>query len=61
MGPADSRALEMMQNNSVLYASGAITLALAKRIIFGGLTYLGLKFFRRNQGGSTKTTLLYLN
>ncbi len=39
--------LELMQNNSVQYVLGAITLALTAGILFGGLTYVGLKLFRR--------------
>ena len=42
--------LEMMQNNSVQYVLGAITLALAAGTILGVVIYLGLKLFRRNHG-----------
>jgi glycosyltransferase involved in cell wall biosynthesis len=39
--------LELMQTNSVQYVLGAITLAFAAGIVFGGLTYLGLKLFKQ--------------
>jgi uncharacterized protein (DUF2062 family) len=38
--------LELVQHNFVQYVLGAITLALAAGVIFGGATYLGLKFKR---------------
>jgi uncharacterized protein (DUF2062 family) len=41
--------LELMENNSIQYVLGAVTLALAAGIIFGGLTYSGLKLFRRSE------------
>jgi uncharacterized protein (DUF2062 family) len=41
--------LATIQTHSVQYAIGAITLALAAGIIFGGLTYVGLKVFTRSK------------
>jgi len=56
--------LEMMQNNSAQYVLGAITLALATGTMLGGLTYLGLKIFRKESGNSgslkNKITLIKL-
>src|SRR5258706_2420228 len=41
--------LATIQTHSVQYAIGAITLALAAGILFGGLTYAGLKVFTRSK------------
>lgn len=38
---------EVVQNNIVQYALGASTLALVAGLCFGGITYIGLKLFRR--------------
>ncbi len=38
---------EVVQNNIVQYALGASTLALVAALCFGGITYIGLKLFRR--------------
>lgn len=38
---------EVVQNNIVQYALGASTLALVSGLCFGGITYIGLKLFRR--------------
>jgi uncharacterized protein (DUF2062 family) len=39
--------LELFKNNIVQYASGAVTLAIVAGVIFGAVTYLGLKIFKR--------------
>ena len=39
--------VELAQDNFVQYVLGAITLAFAAGVIFGGVTYLGLKIFKR--------------
>ena len=41
--------LELMENNSIQYVLGAVTLALVAGMMFGGLTYLGLKLFKRSE------------
>jgi glycosyltransferase involved in cell wall biosynthesis len=41
--------IELMQNNSLQYIWGAITLAIASGIGVSGLTYAGLRFFRRSK------------
>ncbi len=41
--------LEMFSNNLLQYGLGAVTLAIAAGVIFGGLTYIGLKIFRRSK------------
>lgn len=40
---------EMVQNNFVQYALGAVTLAAVAGVIFGGVTYIALKLFMRSQ------------
>lgn len=41
--------LETMKTSLVQYFLGAITLAFIAGIIFGGITYLGLKIFKRQK------------
>ena len=41
--------LEMFKNNLVQYALGAVTLAIGSGVIFGVVTYLGLKIFKRSK------------
>lgn len=41
--------LDLVMNNALQYFLGAITLALGSGIFFMALTYLGLKFFRRQK------------
>ena len=41
--------LETFSNNLVQYGLGAVTLAIVAGVIFGGLTYIGLKIFRRSK------------
>ena len=41
--------LEMFSNNLVQYLLGAVSLAVIAGVIFGGLTYLGLKIFKRSK------------
>jgi uncharacterized protein (DUF2062 family) len=38
---------DTVRNNLVQYVYGAISLAITAGVIFGGLTYLGLKIFKR--------------
>lgn len=40
---------EMMKASFVQYVLGAVTLASIAAIICGGITYLGLKIFKRQQ------------
>jgi uncharacterized protein (DUF2062 family) len=39
--------LEMVQTSFIQYVLGAVTLAFAAAVAFGGITYVGLKIFRR--------------
>ncbi len=41
--------LELMWQNFFQYVLGATTLAVVAGVIFGGLTYVGLKLFKRRQ------------
>lgn len=40
---------DVVQNNIVQYVLGATTLALGAGLFFGGMTYLGLKLFKRSK------------
>lgn len=40
---------DVVQNNIVQYALGATTLAILAGLFFGGITYLGLKLFKRSK------------
>ena len=40
---------ELVQNNFVQYMLGAVSLAILAGIFFAGLTYIGLKLFRRSK------------
>jgi uncharacterized protein (DUF2062 family) len=40
---------EVVQNNIVQYVLGATTLAVVAGLFFGGMTYLGLKLFKRSK------------
>jgi uncharacterized protein (DUF2062 family) len=42
-------SFEVVRNNIVQYALGATTLALVAGLFFGGITYLGLKLFKRSK------------
>lgn len=41
--------LEMMQTSFIQYLLGAITLAILAGILFGGITYIGLRIFKRQK------------
>jgi len=41
--------LDLMWQNFFQYVLGAVTLAFVAGVIFGGLTYAGLKIFKRRQ------------
>jgi len=42
-------SFELVQNNFVQYALGAVTLAIASGAVFGVATYVVLKFFKRSK------------
>jgi uncharacterized protein (DUF2062 family) len=41
--------LDMMKASFIQYVLGAVTLACLAALIFGGITYLGLKIFKRQK------------
>jgi len=41
--------LEMFKNNLIQYVLGAVTLAIAAGVIFGGITYVTLKLIKRSK------------
>jgi uncharacterized protein (DUF2062 family) len=46
---SDKITLEFIHNNAIQYFSGAITLSIVAGVVFGMVTYLMLKIFKKRQ------------